>query len=133
VIMDDEGIVREMRERGRVPDVLEFDASYLPFPIQESKGECPRLPKMIVLMDARSRVVLCQHMADKGEPIESTVLGMLHGFVMHYGVPAEVRVRDRRGAGLIGDMCGKIGTRVNLSRGVPGIDRLYKRLLRDMR
>jgi len=73
-------------------------------------------------MSKNAGVVIDQHMADKDETIEVGILDMLTRYILKYGRPSSIYIRDDRASVYIGDFCKKTSIKLVEGKGVPVID-----------
>lgn len=122
LIVDNDVLIASLRKCKRNDTCLEFDISYLPAPIRKSKDDRPYFPRFILLMSKNAGVVIDQHMADKDEAIEVDILDMLTRYILKYGKPSSINIRDDRVAVYIGDFCKKANIKLIEGKGIPVID-----------
>jgi hypothetical protein len=123
LIVDNEILMAQLKKQKLNGTRLEFELTYLPTPIQEHKGDKPYLPRMALLMDKTSGLPLDQHMADKGGRIEVDILEMLTQYIMKFGKPVSINIRDDSTGCYIEDFCQKAGVKLIQGKGVPAVDR----------
>jgi len=123
LIADDETLLAKLKRKKRSGVRLEFEATYLPVPIQENKNDKPYLARVLLLMDKGSGLVLGQHMAGKDDQIEMDILDMLTQYILKSGRPASINVRDDHTGRYIEDFCQKIDVEMIEGEGVPAVDR----------
>ena len=122
LIVDNDVLMAKLRKCKRTDTGLEFDISYLPAPIRKNKGDRPYFPQLILLVNKNAGVVVGQHMADKDEAIEVDILDMLTRYILKYGRPSAIYIRDNRASVYIGDFCKKANIKLVDGKGVPVID-----------
>ena len=132
LVVDDMFTIARLKKSPQSRERLDFELAYLPIPIQEEKGDKPRLPRLALLMDRESGSPLGQHMAPAGDPIEAELLGMITGYIERQGRPASINVRDNVAGRYIEDFCKKLGIEYIEGEGVPAADYLLEGFLGGM-
>ena len=84
-------------------------------------------------MSVNVGVIIDQHMADKNEAIEAGILYMLTRYILKYGKPLSINIRDNRAAAYIGDFCKKANIKLIEGKGVPEIDDFISGLMNSLR
>ena len=133
LIVDNDVLITKLRKCKRTDTCLEFDISYLPAPIQENRGDRPFFPRFILLVSKNAGIVIDQHMADKDEAIETDILDMLTRYILKYGKPSSINIRDTRAAVYIGDFCKKTNIKLVEGEGIPVIDEFIFDLMDSLR
>lgn len=133
LIVDNDVLMAKLRKCKRTDTGLEFDISYLPTPIQENRGDRPYFPRFILLVNINTGVVIDQHIAGKDEAIEADILDMLTRFILKYGRPSSIYIRDNRASVYIGDFCKKANIKLIEGQGVPVIDDFISGLMDSLR
>jgi len=133
LIVDNDVLMAKLRKCKRTDTCLEFDISYLPTPIRENKDDRPYFPRFILLVSINAGLVIDQHMARKEEAIEADILDMLTRFILKYGRPSSINIRDNRAAVYIGDFCKKTNIKLIEGKDVPVIDDFISGLMDSLR
>ena len=132
LIVGNDVLMAKLRKCKRTDTCLEFDISYLPTPIRENRGDRPYFPRFILLVSINAGVVIDQHMADKDEAIEAGILDMLTRYILKYGKPLSINIRDNRAAVYIGDFCKKTNIKLIEGKGVHVIDDFISGLMNSL-
>lgn len=133
LIVDNESLMDQLKKHKSTSAQLEFETTYLPAPIQETKDERPRIPRLALLMDKKSGLPISQRVADINDRIEVDILEMLTAYIKKAGKPASINVRNESSGRYIEDFCQKLGIKLVSGKGVPAIDGLLENMLRFMR
>ena len=133
LIVGNDLLMAKLRKCKRTDTCLEFDSSYLPAPIQEKRDDRPYFPRFALLVSKNTGLIVDQHMADKDEAIEADILDMLTRYIIKYGRPSSIYIRDNRASEYIGDFCKKANVRLIVGKGVPLIDGIICELMDSLR
>lgn len=92
--------------------VLELDMVYMPVPVKDSKDSVPYFPRLVILADRQSGMILDQDLAAPEESAEDKVMGILDRYITANGRPRSLHVRDERMEGMMRDFCQKTDIRL---------------------
>ncbi len=112
---------------------IEFDLVYLSIPFQDNKDETPYFPGFLSIVERNSGMCLSQHIADKDEETEITMINMLCDFMFKNGKPNAIYIRDDRFLLYIADLCKKINVKIIYGKGMPGTNELVMETTKLMR
>lgn len=110
-----------LKKHKRSAAQLEFEITYLPRPVQESREERPYFPRLLLLISKSNGIILDQNIVEH-DRTEEAVLDMLAAYIETSGRPAAIHVRDMRTGRYIADFCKKIGIALVEGQGVPITD-----------
>lgn len=128
VTVDDEVSMARLRATSKTKNQIEADVLYLPIPFQEKSDEIPAYPQICLLADRSSGFIFENHIICDGEAEEAVVLSALDRYILQYGRPRLVYIRDEIVEGLIGDFCMKCGIQIRKTAGLPAIDSCVREL-----
>jgi len=128
----DEILIARLKKQKRNKAELEFDSIYFPAPVCEQEGGRPYLPKLIMLADKDSGIVLDQHMLAPDEDIEEVIISMINDYVMEFGRPAAIYARDERVGRFLEDLCQKANINLYQGKGMPAINALLLDLVKHL-
>ena len=107
---------------------VELDVFYLPFPIRQDEGRCPRC---FLAVDAISGEMLGQHTLNWEETPEEIMLDFLDDYVSEEGRPTHIHVRSMFTGVLLQDFCKK--TKILLkAEGTPALDKVIGEMMEYM-
>lgn len=132
LILDNEMLTQQLARKKKTGAQIDFDATFMPSPVQESKGKRPYFPRLLLVMDRREGLVLDQHIMDPAEDFGPALIDMLSGYVRKNGKPLAIHVRDTRIGAYIEDFCSKVGVKLVDDKGVPAIDAFLESLFEHM-
>lgn len=133
IIVDDDLLLARMKKARRNQAELEFDALRLPMPVQERRGERPRLPWMLLLIDRQNWQAIDQYMAESDDEAIGETIEILADYIEKYGRPRCIFVRNEDSERVIGDFCRRIGIPLRHSEGMAATDSLIAGLLEYIR
>jgi len=133
LIVDNDILMTQLKKCKLNNAQLEFEATYLPAPIQENKSDRPRLPRLVLLLDKKSGRAIDQYMADIDEHIGVEILEMLTRYIKKFGKPMSINIRDDRTGRYIDDFCQKLGIKLVSGSKLPAVDKLLEGMLSFMR
>ena len=132
MIVGNDLLIAKLKKCKRNGACLEFDVSYLPVPVRENKDDRPYFPRIALVMDRNANLLIDQFTASIDDPIETAVLEMLKRYIIDYGRPMSINVRDDLSTRYIGDFCQKLGITLIEGEGIPAIDSLLEGLLSSL-
>ena len=104
----DELQVMRLKNKKKTQQFLEFDIIYFPIPIQENRKIRPYLPRMCILADSISGLMVDQYMIDPEASVADHALGMLVKHINEYGKPLRIFTRNEAIGCYIRELCRKI-------------------------
>ncbi len=122
--LSDELMLARLKQKERVSMTVEMDTFYMPTPIQEKKDDIPMLPRLSVVMDRKSGMLL-EHDIQTGPSSPAAILNCLVNFIMKHGRPAKICVRNKRIANIVQNTCDRIGIRLSEGEGMPLSDEFF--------
>ncbi|MDR2707338.1 MAG: SEC-C domain-containing protein [Nitrososphaerota archaeon] len=131
LIVDDEKLLTKLKRKKCNNAKLEFELMYLPVPIQENETDRPRLPCFLLLADKIGGKAIDQQMNEDGE-IERNILEMLAYYIVQFGRPLSIHVRNEHVGCYIADFCQKIGVELVENKGIPTVDHLLENMMTFM-
>jgi len=108
---------------------LEFEAGHLPVPIIDEDDDRPYFPNFMMLVDKESGSPIDQHLEYTDAPLDAGIFAMLVAYMLLFGRPHSINVRDERAGHHIADFCKKTGVELIVNKGVPAVDNLIECLL----
>jgi len=132
VMVGNEILMAKLKAKKANGAALELEAAYLPTPMQDKKNERPYFPRLIVLMDRKSGMILDQHISGRDEDCETAILDMLAGYIEKHGRPTAIYVRDDRTGRYAEDFCAKANIKLVLGKGVPAVDYMLMGMMEAM-
>jgi len=103
----------------------------MPVPVQENEKDRPRLPCFLLLADKIGGNAIDQHMTEDGK-VERSIREMLSHYIVHFGRPLSIQVRNEHVGCYLADFCQKIGVELIEDKGVPTVDHLLENMISFM-
>ncbi len=122
--LSDELMLARLKQKEKVSMTVEMDTFYIPTPIQEKKDDIPMLPRLSVVMDRKSGMLL-EHDIQTGPSSPAAILNCLVNFIMKHGRPTKICVRNKRIAHIVQNTCDCIGIRLSEGEGMPLADEFF--------
>lgn len=129
VTIDDDMLIQRLKKTGRKSKhLLQVDISYMPSAVQEKRNARPYFPRLIVIADAQSGMIVDFEMFQRmDDDIDITLNKLIH-FSLEYGLPQEIQVRSEAMVAILQDLCDKTGIQLKLVKRLACIDEM----MRDM-
>ena len=129
VTISDEVLFQKIKRAGSMGDVsLQADIGYVPSAVQENKNERPYMPRIFVLADRSSGIILdCETFDDSSDDANVT-LSRLIDFCLERGVPKEIQIRGELMEAILADFCQKAGIKLKVVKRLAAIDRFMRGL-----
>ena len=127
VTISDDVLFQKLKRAGSMGDVtLQVDTCYVPSAVQESKGERPYMPRIFVLADRSSGMLLdCETFENISDDANVT-LSRLIDFCLERGLPKEIQIRGELMEAILADFCKKAGIKLKVVKRLPTIDRFMR-------
>jgi len=122
--LSDELMLARLKQKEQISMTVEMDTFYMPAPIQEKKDDVPVLPRLSVVMDRKSGMLL-EHDIQAGPSSPAAILNCLVNFIMKNGRPTEICVRNKRIAHIIQNTCDRTGIYLSEGKGMPLVDEFF--------
>lgn len=133
VTLTDEIFIESLKKSKQSQGGLSLDLFYVPTPIQDKPGIRPYFPRMILLADDRSGMILDQKILSPKEEAAEELLNLLAGAIFKHGRPLTLRVRGDAVAAYVEDLCDKINVRLIKNQGIPVIDEYIDSMMEMLR
>lgn len=92
----------------------------------------PIIPRLCVLADTRSGMILSQDMVTPEENEVDIIFGTLINYILQIGKPKQIVVRDDYSLSVLTDLCKKIGIDIIKSGQLQAIDEFVESFYRFM-
>jgi len=122
VIIEDEPLLAELLQREQTEAQVELELFYIPVPMEDERVPKPFYPRMAVLADRQSQEMLDQQMLELQDKNSEAMIGLLLQYILEYGRPASVFVRDDIAESLLWDLCTKLNIQLEISSQLPAVE-----------
>lgn len=132
VEIKDDLLIQRIKRARRMGDVpLQADICYLPSPVQERKGERPFFPRIFLLVEVKSGLVIDFETYQSVNDDANVVLNRLIGICLEKGVPKEIQVRSEKMAAILEDLCQKANIELAIVETLSSIDLVLEEMVKD--
>ena len=105
LILEDEILKNKLKKQPKINAVLEIDMAYINSIITDKNYERPVNPKLLIMMDHLNDMVIGQHMLTPENNEIDIIINMFTDFVMKYGRPKQIIIRNPFIFSLLQDIC----------------------------
>lgn len=126
--LSDDIIIAKMKKKPQVNRYLALDMVYLNASVADKKYDRPVNPKMILLMDEKQGVIIDNDMLDPYADEIQAIIGSLGNFVLNYGRPKTIFVRNIFIESVISDTCSQLKIKVKHVKTIKVIDEFVREL-----
>jgi len=129
LIISDDVLFQQIKRAGSMRDVsLQVDTCYFPSIVQENKAERPYFPRIFVLAEALSGMLLdCETFENISDDANVTI-NRLIDICLEKGVPQEIQVRGEAMEAILEDFCKKAGIKLKVVKRLPAIDSFMREM-----
>lgn len=121
-VLQDEILIKRLKKQPQDSAILELDIAYLNSAIKERGYDKPLIPRLCVLADVRSGMLLEQIMMTPDDDEVEVIFGIIINYIMQRGKPKQIIVRDEYISSILTDLCKQVGVEMVISGEMPGID-----------
>lgn len=133
VTFTDELLLQRLKSTPKNDRELEFDIRFLPEPVQDKPRHAPYFPRIIILLDRKSKMVLKHMIIEKETKTENAVADTLFNYFSENGRPAKLFVRNEYVHPYVESFCSQLGVPTVYGKGMPAanaflreLEKLYK-------
>ncbi|MDV3428350.1 MAG: hypothetical protein LIR50_15245 [Bacillota bacterium] len=105
LVLQDEILKNKIKKQPKINAVLELDMAYMNSIITDKKYDRPVNPKLMLMMDHSNDMVIGQHMLTPENNEIDIIINMFINFVMKYGRPKQILIRNPLIFSLLVDIC----------------------------
>ena len=106
VEINDDILIRKIKKAGSMRNVsIQADISYMPSPVQEKRGERPYFPRVFIIAEQKSGLILDFKMYQDINDDVNIVLNKLINIFLQKGIPKEIHVRNEEVGSILEDLC----------------------------
>ncbi|OGO93621.1 MAG: hypothetical protein A2Y17_00750 [Clostridiales bacterium GWF2_38_85] len=124
LIIKDKELIEKLKAQKKISVTLDFDQIYTSVPIQENKHDIPYFPRLLLIVDRSSGYCITQNMLGKDDISENAIISALYDYIMKYGRPKTIYVRDEKFSSYIEHLCKQIGVQIICGKGMRNINAL---------
>ncbi|KOA19522.1 hypothetical protein CLHOM_21330 [Clostridium homopropionicum DSM 5847] len=120
--LEDQLLIKKLKKQHKVNSILELDIAYLNSTINDRNYDKPLIPRLCILVDGRSRMILSQAMVTPEDDDVDIIFGTIINYIFQKGKPKQIVVRDTYILSILIDLCKQIGIDIVQSGKLKGID-----------
>lgn len=128
LILTDEELIEDLRDTQKSIHILEADIVYLGSSVTDKKYERPAHPRLCIVADAKSGVVLKADMVEPEMDANVALVENIIGFIFQYGAPEEIRVSNVLMEAIAEQVCREVGIKLRKVKKLAVIDDFMKKM-----
>ena len=129
VVINDDMLIRKVKKASSMGDItLQLDVCYMPSPVQEDKDERPYFPRVFIIAEQNSGLILDFEMYQSIDDDANVTLNKLIGICLEKGIPKEIKVRNESMVAILDDFCKKTGIKLKTVKRLSSVDQFIKEL-----
>lgn len=125
-VLGDELLLKRLSNQKRTGFELELDIVYLTSCVNDKKYDKPIMPRLCILADARSGLLLDQNMVEPGDNDIDVVFDIVFKHILKEGRPQTINVRDVYLQSILLDVCKKLKIELEVNQRLEGIDQFLQ-------
>lgn len=120
--LEDQLLIQRLKKQPQGNAILELDIAYLNSTINDISYDKPLIPRLCILADVRSGLLLSQVMITPEDDDVNVIFGTIIDYILQKGKPKQILVRDTHTLSILMDLCKQVGIRILISEKLQGID-----------
>lgn len=129
VEINDEPLIQRIKKAERIRNTsFQVDTCYMPSPVQEKKNERPYYPRLFMVVELKSGIVVDYHMYRSISDDADVTLNRLIDMCLDRGVPREIQVGSAKMAAILDDFCQKADIRLKMVKNLAGIEQMMEEM-----
>ena len=130
IVIENELLIQNIKKQKYLKNAVEFDTVFINSVVEDKKYERPIMPKMIVIADSKTGIMLHFNIMLPEDDEIKQILDLFIDFIINTGKPKTIYVRDEYIHDLLSDLCKKINTKIIISEELPSIDMFAENIFR---
>lgn len=126
VEITDELLIERLNKQKINKSIIEIDTLYLNAKINDKQYDRPVVPKLCLIADQRTGIILDQDMLSPEDEEVQSVLDMTINYILQMGKPKAIYVRDDIVEKLLIDLCEKTNINLKVKGKLKAIDSFYR-------
>ena len=126
VEITDELLIERLSKQKMNKNIIEVDTLFLNTKINDKQFHKPVVPKLCLMADQRTGLVLSQDMLSPEDDDVQCILDMVINYILQMGKPKSIYVRDDIVEGLLIDLCEKANINLKIKGKLKAIDSFYR-------
>lgn len=121
-VLQDELLITRLNNQKSNMRSIEIDTAYLNSIIKDEKYDKPIIPIVFMIADCESGMVIDQKMlSPEDDDVQEFMIALIN-YIMRYGKPKTIFVRDEYGESILTDICEKININLKIKGNLNFID-----------
>jgi len=130
VEINDDVLIQKIKKAGSMGSVsLQADIRYMPSPIQEHKDERPYFPRVFILAERKSGLIIDFEVYQSIRDDANVALNKLISMCLEKGAPKEIQVSSEAMVAILGDFCRKTGIKLKIVKNLSAIDQMIEEMM----
>lgn len=121
-VIKDDLLFAKLNKQKAIKDEIELDTLYLNAVITDEKFERPILPKLLILADVKSEMLIDKKMLSPEDNEVMEILDIVINYIFKAGKPKTIYVRDEYIESTLLDLCKRTKIRLKVKGGLRAID-----------
>ncbi|MBU3109490.1 hypothetical protein KPL36_16825 [Clostridium gasigenes] len=121
-VLEDEILMGRLKNQKKNNSILELDTVFLNGTINDRNYIKPLVPVLCVLAESRSGMLISQEMITPDDEEIQVIFGTIINYIMQYGKPKKILVRDMHIFSILMDMCKKMEVDLIIKGNLKAID-----------
>lgn len=126
VEITDELLIERLNKQKTNKNIIEIDTLYLNAKINDKQFDRPVVPKLCLMADNHSGIILDQDMLSPEDDDVQCVLDMVINYILQMGRPKALYVRDDIVESMLIDLCQKTNINLKVKGKLKAIDSFYR-------
>lgn len=130
LIINDELLLAKLSKLKTTNNEIELDTLYLNIIVNDKEFEKPILGNLLIIADHKTGLIIDQNTLSPKDEIVQNIFGIFINYLMQYGKPKTVYIRDEYIEDYLVDSCEKYGISLKINGKLKAIDEFEKSYLR---
>ncbi len=131
--LEDQLLIKRLKKQPSNNSILELDIAYLNSTINDRSYDKPLIPRLCILADKRSEMLLSQVMVTPEDDEVNIVFGTIINYILQREKPKQIIVRDTYMFSILLDLCKQVGIDIIQSGQLQAIDEFAESFYEYMR
>lgn len=123
----DDVLIQKLKKAGSMGNItLLAETCYMPSAVQENKGERPYYPRIFILAEKETGMVMDFEIYESIDDDADVMLNKLIDIFIENGTPKEIQVRGEDKVAILGDFCKRTGIKLKVAKRLSAIDHMIE-------
>lgn len=129
IIVNDITLLKKLNSSKRIFCDIELDIVFMESVIEDREFKRPIIPRLALLADHNTFDVYSQKIITPKHDEIQEIISMLINFILEYGRPKSVYVRDEYNKSILFNLCKKLNIKINIREKLSSIDSVFQGLV----